>query len=72
MDYPPFEHDHAIDSHIIEEDGRKVLIIYTLLTLDEGGDGFDAIAINDLSTAAAIYAESYPGLYELRLIRVRH
>jgi hypothetical protein len=72
MHYKPFEHANVIDSRIVEQHGRKVLIIRTTLTLDETGDGFDRIAINDLCSAFANYARYNPGISEGHLVRVRH
>jgi hypothetical protein len=72
MCHPPFEHVHVIDSCIVEDHGRKILIIRTTLTLDENGDGFDAAAIDDLCAAFADYAKRHPGIREGQLVRVRH
>lgn len=72
MQYSPFEHANVIDSRVVEHHGRRVLVIRTTLTLDESGDGFDRVAINDLCTAFASYAKRHPGIMEGHLIRVRH
>jgi hypothetical protein len=72
MQYSSFEHPSVIDSHVVDQDGRKVLVIRTTLMLDEASDGFDRAAIHDLCNAFASYAERYPAIREGRLVRVCH